>query len=257
MLIYLRHGHDEYEDATYNHDNQITNQGRKGARILAKKLFRKYGQPTLILCSPFRRTLQTLSEMVKILPTVPQVEHCPHLSRYFGSKDRLNPDICPTTDKYDIPIEEGREGFKRRVREHILITEQYASDQVIWCITHAIVYKRVARHYGIPCPRRIDFLSHFVVEPPKHDSKNKIEERNRIRIEDRNRDRDQDRIRIQGRNKNSIQDNLLLERSLLLGARNRAIQGNTHRGIASKVRKPPRDPIYFEMFGSDYIPGKM
>jgi hypothetical protein len=223
--------------------------------------------------------------MVKILPTVPQVEHCSHLSRYFGSRDRLNPDICPTTGKYDIPIEEGREGFKRRVREHIQSTEKYNSDEVIWCITHAIVYKRIARHHGIPCPHRIDFLSHFVVEPPKNrnriririgvqdrlnvrdqDRHNVRDDRLNVRDQDRLNVRDQDRLNVRDQDRLNVRDqdrlNVRDQDRHNVRDQDRYPFGRTN-GLGSRklkkpvVKKPPRDPVYFEMFGTDYVPGRI
>lgn len=162
-LHYIRHGHDEYDDATYNHDNRITDEGRKAARRLAIKLVRKYGPPHKIYCSPFRRTVATLAEMTRILDRIPEVVYSTDLSRYFTASNRADPDIAPETGEFGVPIDEGKEGFLRRVEKHVAdMRHHQRGDKVVWCITHALVFKRVARLHAVPCPSRVPFLAHFV-----------------------------------------------------------------------------------------------
>lgn len=71
MRIYIRHGHKTHRngktvaDGTYQHDPEITEQGKEEARKLAMNLIKRYGVPTIIVCSPFLRCRQTANELAK------------------------------------------------------------------------------------------------------------------------------------------------------------------------------------------------
>lgn len=190
MIIYIRHSHDEYDDATHRHDHQITPLGKEKARRMGKKLIEKYGLPNLIYCSPFKRTRQTLKYMLKDnIPVVPatgsaplgsllrppgdrtetvqppktRVKYDANLSRYFNRQEQEDPSIFAETEKLDIPIKETKNEFKLRVDEHINeITSLHNDKQIIWCITHTLVLKRVAKHYNIDIPKHLEFMEYFV-----------------------------------------------------------------------------------------------
>lgn len=172
MLVYIRHGHDEYADATYAHDNNLTDRGRKQSYRLAKKLLRRYGAPTKIYCSPFRRTKQTSKQMAKYLQQKgysPRMSYDPLLSRYFSSSE--TPHIAPETEKYEVPLDEGHQRFKRRCKKIARQYHHYADEkEIVWVITHALVYKRICRYYDQECSSRVSFLSWFIVPSSKHDT---------------------------------------------------------------------------------------
>jgi len=165
MIIYLRHSHDEYDDATHRHDHQITTMGKEKARQIGKKLIVKYGLPNIVYCSPFKRTRQTLKYMLKDHEhNTIKVKYDPNLSRYFNKNEQEDPSVFNDTDKFDIPVQENKRQFKERVNNHIKeITEVAEKDIIIWCITHTLVLKKVAKHHGITIPKHLEFMQSFIL----------------------------------------------------------------------------------------------
>lgn len=168
MLIYIRHSDDEYSNPTYKHDNNITNRGVRLAQKTGKKLIEKYGLPYKIYCSPFRRTRQTLENMLSSLsPELRaqiQISFDNRLCRYFSSSEKRRPKIDPKTKSHQVPITETWEDFKERIDEHIMKMRRHKykyREEVVWVITHALVYKRVARHHQKELPDYIPFMHYF------------------------------------------------------------------------------------------------
>lgn len=166
-VIFIRHGDDNDDDPTYTHDPKITDNGKKKARSTSFELVQKYGSPKIIFCSPFRRTIQTAKMMKKMCGAKTKIYIDKNLSRYFCAREKVNPQIGPGTGKYDTPIYESWKGFEYRVDKHLeMIKKNYFNqkDEVIWCITHALVYKHVARTYTITIPSYIPFMHYFVFD---------------------------------------------------------------------------------------------
>ncbi|MGH2984621.1 MAG: SixA phosphatase family protein [Solirubrobacterales bacterium] len=60
-LYLLRHAKSSWDDPTLaDHDRPLAPRGRRAARVIAEHLRRKGVAPELVLCSPSRRTRQTL-----------------------------------------------------------------------------------------------------------------------------------------------------------------------------------------------------
>ena len=240
MLIYIRHGHDEYDDATYNHDNRITDKGRSEARQLARKLVRKHGPPHKIYCSPFRRTVDTLAEMARSLDRIPEIVYSPELSRYFSPSDRSAPDIAPETGEFRVPVNEGRDGFLARVEKHVEAMRRHQrSRKVVWCITHALVFKRVSRLHSVPCSHRVDFLQNFVV--PK-------DSRPRFSQDPRSNADSNALHHFSAASSGSDSDHRAPHSDRHSPHSDRHSPHSDHR----HARKLRTDPLYFEMFGAHY-----
>jgi broad specificity phosphatase PhoE len=165
MLIYIRHADDHDDDAEHRHDRHLAKGARKQARKLAKRLIKKHGHPTAIYVSPFQRTLETVEALSARFAQPVPVHQDPRLSRLFSKKQQLDPDVSPQTARA-VSIVEDREAFHRRVQEHAEDMRRagyHSSHAVIWCITHKIVVRDAARHFGVDVPKDVDFLDYIVV----------------------------------------------------------------------------------------------
>lgn len=67
-LYLLRHAKSSWDDPTLaDHDRPLAPRGRRAARVMAEHLRRKGIAPELVLCSPSRRTRQTLTRLAPAL----------------------------------------------------------------------------------------------------------------------------------------------------------------------------------------------
>lgn len=168
MLIYIRHSDDNVLDPTYACDGDITPEGRILAINLGNKLLHRYGLPDTIYCSPFKRTRETLKYMLKDIPMEVvrsiKIVFTQELGRYFQPKQRSIKNIRPSTQKLEVNVRENWRGFENRVDNHIRKTRiEMKAEKYVWCITHAIVYKRVAKHYGVSIPQVIPPVDYYVL----------------------------------------------------------------------------------------------
>lgn len=171
MIIYIRHADDEYPDATHRYDHRITVRGAKRARKLARFLVRQYGVPSMIYRTPFVRGRETVDAMRPELPNDPEVYIDRRLSRRFSKVEQADPSIFSETHEHRPPIKEDRAGFASRVSKHyhaMVNAGHVDSTAVVWCITHAIVYKVLAARFGVSVPDHISFLDFFPT--PSHAS---------------------------------------------------------------------------------------
>lgn len=160
MIIFIRHSLDN--DLKHRINTKLTTRGKRIAYIKGLKLIRKYGVPYKIYCSPFRRTIQTMKSMLKSLPkeSLPKIKLSHGLSRYFSSKELMQ----DFTLSIDVPVHETKEEFTQRVVETIKKLQKWVhSQEVVWCITHTTVIKKIAKIYKIKLPHTIPFMYSFVV----------------------------------------------------------------------------------------------
>jgi phosphohistidine phosphatase len=67
-LYLLRHAKSSWDDPTLaDHDRPLAPRGRRAAKVMAKHLGRKGIAPELVLCSPSRRTRETLARIAQPL----------------------------------------------------------------------------------------------------------------------------------------------------------------------------------------------
>lgn len=186
MIIYLRHADDNQHHSKHKHDNHISKKGKLDAKEIVYKLIEQYGYPNKIYYSPFLRCRETVTIMMNELLNVrtgynndfclkctPENEYI-HivelicdltLSRYFTKKDRKRPSISASTLKYGVPIYEKKEGLSKRLDLHIESIRKVDSNSIIWCITHAVTYKKIAEKLNIKTPDHIEFLEYYSYTP--------------------------------------------------------------------------------------------
>jgi broad specificity phosphatase PhoE len=166
VLIYIRHANDHVDDAKHRHDRHITNKGARKAAKLAKKLIKRYGHPSAIYVSPFRRTLQTATAMAARFEHAVPTHQDPRIAQHFSKKQQRRPDISRETARAGIPIVESRDDLRARVQSHIAAMRQaghHQSSVVIWCVTHKIVVRTVGKSFRMKLPKSSGFLDYVVI----------------------------------------------------------------------------------------------
>lgn len=166
-IIYLRHGEDEHSG--YRNDQQLTSRGKKEARYLAKDLVERYGIPDVIYCSPLFRARQTKKHMLRYIekthgPQNIKTKNDPRLSRYFTHRECRNPDVRDDTYRRNPPLDEDWEDFKTRVYRQLDSVKRNDKYQIVWCITHTLVLKRVAKYEEIERDSYVEFLDTLILE---------------------------------------------------------------------------------------------
>jgi phosphohistidine phosphatase len=79
-LYLLRHAKSSWDDPTLaDHDRPLAPRGRRAANVMAENLRRKGIMPELVLCSPSRRTRQTLKRLAPVLGKDADVQIEPEL----------------------------------------------------------------------------------------------------------------------------------------------------------------------------------
>jgi len=199
LVIYIRHGDDTHRESArarfHEHDHPLNAKGYARAGRIARALVAKFGPPSTIYCSPFQRARETIDAMVEALPSVvkrSRVRIDPGLSRYFSRREQKNPGIGPVTRAARPPLRERDGAFGRRcsrhynglIARHILCqadrhgreaagpssrSNGRAADRrhpVIWCVTHALVMRRVAQHAKQTVPDdHVPFGGWFALRP--------------------------------------------------------------------------------------------
>ncbi|AGO82256.1 PGAM Histidine phosphase domain containing protein [Pandoravirus dulcis] len=187
LLLYIRHGddhHDARHEARYpKHDHPLNRQGKARAARMARNLVERYGAPTAVYCSPFKRARQTAGIMMDALDDGDRarVTIDPGLSRYFSRREQRRPSVGSDTHEAGPPPVRERNGeFGRRCRrqyERVVARHFFKADSdtakrvrdgrpVVWCITHALVMRRVAERIGVVVPDdHVPFLGWFVARP--------------------------------------------------------------------------------------------
>lgn len=155
MIIYIRHGKDETTDK-YSHDNEIVQNEDLKIRKKIKKIIERYGEPEIIYVTPFRRGIQTIEIVTSELKNNPEIIVDNDLSRFFNQEERNSPKIHPITELYSPPMDKNKKTFRERVKSHVSRNiDDYDSKKVIWCVTHALVIKTIAKFLKIKIPSHL------------------------------------------------------------------------------------------------------
>jgi len=182
-VIFLRHTDDNGSDQSKSHDNKINRKGLFRLRMVINDLIEKYGCPSIIFTSAFRRTLDTSKEIKKMCDSSTEIYIDNNLSRYFCKREKENPEISNRTEKYDVPIYEDWNEFEKRINKHIRMLKKkgyiYDKNILVMCVTHSLVYKHVARVYGVDIPVVIPFMDKFIINKYSVELPKKIQERRR------------------------------------------------------------------------------
>lgn len=91
-LLFIRHGPDE-ADGKHVFDQRISPKGKRSCRKVAKLLVKKYGLPTLIYYSPYKRCRTTLQEFLRVIEShkgdhVVKTEPAPSLGKFYTTQQR-------------------------------------------------------------------------------------------------------------------------------------------------------------------------
>jgi len=102
VLAYLRHGDDNGEDITFAHDAKLVKEGESDIIKVGKFLVEKYGQPHMIICSPFQRAKETYTVMRKkdVFNQECKFFADTRVGRYFSSREKeAGPEVRKETLK--------------------------------------------------------------------------------------------------------------------------------------------------------------
>jgi broad specificity phosphatase PhoE len=163
--IYIRHADKEYAngDADINkHDPGITDNGVEKSKMVAKHLVEQWGQPNLIIVSPYRRTRETATIMNNTLETPVRMYIDTNLSEYLGNHRNVPIDVTDSTLIHDPPHPETFRDMKIRVRYHHKKIVEYTrklSVGVVWVVTHGLIIKQIAGIIGIKMAKEFPTLT--------------------------------------------------------------------------------------------------
>ena len=174
----MRHGDDDHnnndKDKGHRHDQGLTFKGVEEAKRLASYLVSKFGEPDVIYCGPFLRTIETLRAMKKIVKKDTRAIVDNDLSRYFSSSEKKDPSIHKDTMKRKVPITENWSHFKKRVHRHIRHMREHGhveDNKIVWVITHALVLKIISKYFNVKLPPHFNFLEWFLIRSTNDENK--------------------------------------------------------------------------------------
>lgn len=168
MLLFMRHGNDESNTEKIGNDNGLSDKGKEAIQLKTEKFIRLYGKPDEILCSPFMRCYETGKLLSKSIGKCIKCKNCKrnHLipvKRDISLCKRVNDDnkegITLETLNSDLIMNETDCDLHDRLISHI--NELLESGNIVWCITHAIIYKKIGSILGIRTSDHIKYLEHF------------------------------------------------------------------------------------------------
>ena len=163
--IYLRHAPKEHKNGqsqTGNpqHDSPIMKDSVERCHNIGRILYKNYGEPNIVIMSPYRRTVQTAEALMNKagFNTVKRQIYVDNNIAEFLGNQKGKIDITSETLKYGTqsenhpPLRTGEtvDEFKERIIDHlemlqILSTENEYNpeDRVIWVITHGFVINTI------------------------------------------------------------------------------------------------------------------
>ena len=153
--IYIRHADKEYvngDSNVFKHDPGITELGKSRTKDLAKILVEKWGNPDMILTSPYERTRQTSKILNSELESRVPMYIDSDLSEYLGNHRDIPIDVREETLKHNPPHPETFLDMKARVKNHHNKVSKYLSNKqnfVVWIVTHGLVIKQIAYLMGL------------------------------------------------------------------------------------------------------------
>jgi broad specificity phosphatase PhoE len=173
IYIWIRHGEKQYDNGkgkvgNYQHDCPLKEDINESIYTKVETLYRLYGFPSRIICSPFLRTRQTkdimlikLKEIDKRSTESIKIQYDTYISEFLGFQKPVGEiaDIEPETAshfKSKILLGETLKNLNYRVKTHIReLNLLFPSDyKVTWIITHGIilsnVYHNLSRKFFYP-----------------------------------------------------------------------------------------------------------
>ena len=167
MFVLLRHPHDEDPEATYILDPHITSRGINSIKKRLDMLIDEYGIPSIIYTSPLTRCRESSYYIKNCIESMygirVKVIVDPSISRYFTSKEKINPDVRQKTLLLKTPVREDWRQFKRRIRnfKNNHRHELQNTKTLVWCITHYLVIREYSKIMGFTIPKKMPYMWHI------------------------------------------------------------------------------------------------
>jgi len=172
-LVYIRHADKEYVNGyseTYKHDPGITKHGADKSKHVSNKLIEKWGYPSIIVSSPYRRCRETAIIMKSMFKKDLKIIIDKELSEYLGNHKNSPLDVTPETKIHHPPHPESFDDMKKRVNVHynkMLQFSKHYKDKVVWLVTHGIIIKQIAHLNGVKISKTFPSLTCLsVIEDP-------------------------------------------------------------------------------------------
>jgi hypothetical protein len=146
--VVIRHACDEKDHTTvkHKHDSDLCNNKKHNhddiLEVVKELVERCAGEPDQIFTSPLERCVATAKQMSKCLKNKPEIVIERNMSRFFSKSEQEHPEISKRSLKRGVPITETKKEFEHRIEKHLNKMEK-SPVRVIWCVTHALVMKRV------------------------------------------------------------------------------------------------------------------
>lgn len=164
-LIYIRHAEKEYKNGKskiYSHDPGITKDGLEKTKIITQKLLDLWGDPDLIVCSPYQRTRETaitINNVLRQLDKPVKIKIDPELSEYLGNHKDDPMDVRPETEVWNPPHPETFSQMKQRIKSHYRKIVNWTFDhpgkiKTIWFVTHGLIIKQISEFTGLKFHRK-------------------------------------------------------------------------------------------------------
>lgn len=156
-LVYLRHAQKEYNNGDadlYKHDPGITSSGVERTKMVTQHLIKSWGEPDMIITSPYRRCRETAIIMSQVITKKLEIVKDSSLSEYLGNHRNVPIDVTSETKLHDPPHPESFTEMKKRVDDHFKRVSKYTKHnkgdiKIIWFITHGLILKQVAEIIGL------------------------------------------------------------------------------------------------------------
>lgn len=163
-ITYIRHANDDQKKTTFAHDNKLNPKAQAEIINELKSIVKRFGVPDVILLSPFRRSQDTVIEMMHCFRKHNIRVKCyvdPNLGRYFNYREQRHPEMCDKTKRYNPKVEETPDSFNKRVRRQFEATKKRFPGKNIWCITHALVINEMLENHRKKPRPDVKFLECF------------------------------------------------------------------------------------------------
>lgn len=163
MIIYIRHGDDS---DSHLMDKPLTSKGKDQAAKVAAELLSRYGPPSIVYYCPLKRTKQSMKAMMAQVRDFGHSQHIhahkePKLSRFFTPSELSDRRIREEFKLYDIPMYEDRDALKKRASRYADKVRSRNHGKVVWCITHALIMKKAAKHLEVGIPKHLEYCHWF------------------------------------------------------------------------------------------------
>jgi broad specificity phosphatase PhoE len=161
MHLYIRHAEKLFvngkkpKDSLFNHDPPLTDEGCRAAMILGKELADRYGVPTTVVVSPYRRCRETAAMMLMQVQQDVNIVVDRQVGEYLGHHDPKAIETDPITASFSPFYERCFNAFTKRCclvklerngqNDRIIPDRNDKNDKIVWVISHGVVIKTITQ----------------------------------------------------------------------------------------------------------------